>query len=124
LQRGKDLVGNVIAGGSPEQVRPHALQADESPQAAVVTSNPAFRVVECFVILKGQHKFLYRTTDCEGNMLDFVLNDAPAREAAVLHALDRLAARRLTAPTPSLRTAASGSPFSLLQSSGQLNTAG
>jgi hypothetical protein len=65
-------------------VRPHALQAGDSPPGAAMASRPVFRVEEGFAMLKGQRKYLYRAMDCDGRMLDFVLCDAPAREAAAL----------------------------------------
>jgi diguanylate cyclase (GGDEF)-like protein len=65
-------------------IRPHASQAGASPKASVVASNPAYRVVECFMMLKGHRKYLYRAVDGDDRMLDFVLCDVPAREAAAL----------------------------------------
>lgn len=79
-------------------IRPHVSQAGKPPQTSVAASNPAYRVVECFVMLKGQRKYLYRAVDCEGRMLDFVLCDVPARKTVAFFFSNRV-------PGEELRTA-------------------
>jgi diguanylate cyclase (GGDEF)-like protein len=65
-------------------IRSHTPPAGESPQASDATPNMTFRVVERFIKLKGQRKFLYLAIDPQGAMVDFVLNNVPTRDAAAL----------------------------------------
>jgi len=65
-------------------IRSHALRSGESPQTPAAPPSTTVRIVERFMNLKGQRKFLYLAIDPRGAMVDFVLNTVPAPEAAAL----------------------------------------